>query len=107
VASTRARANKKQTRKASTKKGRRKASTRKKTRKANTTESERQAYLEKEEWIAEVYPDQIKCGICGEVRKLDSRTAYQPDYWIKHRKSCLRRKHERVSCLFGSIQNVI
>jgi hypothetical protein len=95
----RTRANKKRTQKASTKKAPRKASTRKKTRKANTTQSERKAYLEKEEWIAEVYQDQIKCGICGQFRKLDSRTEYHTDYWIKHRKSCLRRKHERVSVI--------
>ncbi|KIK39241.1 hypothetical protein CY34DRAFT_14527 [Suillus luteus UH-Slu-Lm8-n1] len=57
-------------------------------RKKYRKESERKQELEDDEYAEDVKPKSVKCRGCQHTFKLDDRSMYYPELWIRHRKRC-------------------
>lgn len=52
------------------------------------SESERKAYLETDEQVEEVQPDQVKCRRCWKWIRLSTKQTYALYHWRQHRERC-------------------
>ncbi|KIK44857.1 hypothetical protein CY34DRAFT_10735 [Suillus luteus UH-Slu-Lm8-n1] len=57
-------------------------------RKKYKKEPQRKQELEDDEYAEDVKPKSVKCRGCQHTIKLDDRSMYYPELWIRHRKRC-------------------
>ncbi|KIK39222.1 hypothetical protein CY34DRAFT_14512 [Suillus luteus UH-Slu-Lm8-n1] len=57
-------------------------------RKKYKKEPQRKQELEDDEYAEDIKPKSVKCRGCQHTIKLDDRSMYYPELWIRHRKRC-------------------
>jgi hypothetical protein len=60
-------------------------------------EPQRKQGLEEDEYAEDVKPKSVKCRGCQHTLKLDDRSRYYPELWIKHRGKCRAIRKMEVS----------